>query len=181
MKTTRLLIPVLLFSALFIQNCKRGDDPTDPHDHNEEELITTVEIHLEASDGTHTMATWKDADGDGGEDPTIDDLILDTNMTYTASLEFLAEEEDEVHDVTHEIEDEAAEHIVCFNSSISELSISRTDSDGTYEIGLESEWVTTAAKTGTVTISLKHQPDVKDGTCSPGETDIEVTFPVIIE
>jgi hypothetical protein len=27
-------------------------------------------------------------------------------------------------------------------------------------------------------IALKHQPKSKDGTCDPGETDVDVTFPL---
>jgi hypothetical protein len=45
-----------------------------------------------------------------------------------------------------------------------------------YEVGLQSQWTTGNAENGTTQIVLKHQPDVKDGTCAPGETDIDVTF-----
>src|SRR3990167_2160051 len=56
-----------------------------------------------------------------------------------------------------------------------------TNSDGTYEVGLLSSWVTQAISTGETTITLKHQPGVKNGQCDPGETDIELTFHTIIE
>ena len=181
MKTSNFIL-YLLMSTLVITSCKRdGDDPDDPHDHNEEELITTVEIHLSKSSGNHVIAAWSDVDGPGGNDPVIDTIFIDTNTTYTAEIEFLNESGDKAHDITHEIEEEGDEHIVCFSESLSGLTITRTDSDGTHDIGLESEWATEASENGSITISLKHQPDVKDGSCTPGETDVEVTFPVLIE
>jgi len=169
-------------STLVFTACKRDDDdPDDPHNQNEEELITTVEIHLMGDDGSLAKAYWRDADGPGGNDPEIDTLHLDTNLTYTGMIEFLDESGDEIHDITHEIEEEGSEHIVCYDETIDELSITRTDSDGVYEIGLTSDWVTSNASSGTVSISLKHQPDLKDGTCAPGETDVEVIFPIVID
>ena len=180
MKSSNILLFIII-STLVLSSCKRDDDePDDPHNHNEEELITTVELHLHAIDGTHASANWSDVDGPRGEDPIIDTLVLDTNKTYSLHIEFLDESGDEVHDLTHEIEEEGSEHIVCYDETIDELSITRTDSDGVYEIGLTSDWVTSNASSGTVTISVKHQPDLKDGTCAPGETDVEVIFPIVI-
>ena len=68
----------------------------------------------------------------------------------------------------------------CFDVVDAHVNINRTDTDGTFEIGLQSEWVTTTASTGTVTVSLKHQPGIKDGTCDPGDTDVEIQFPIVI-
>lgn len=181
MKTT-LIKYILIPSIIFTVGCKRNiDDPEDPHDHNEEELITTVELHFTNSAGSHIMATWSDIDGPGGTDPVIDSLFLDTNSVYDVSIEFLNESGEEAEDMTHEIEEEDDEHLICFDVPSDNLTIDRTDSDGTFEVGLMSKWTTSEATIGSVTISLKHQPDVKDGTCVPGETDVEVTFPMVIE
>jgi hypothetical protein len=181
MKTT-LIKYLLIPSIIFTVGCKRDkDDPEDPHDLNEEELITTVELHFTNSTGTHIMAKWSDIDGPGGTAPVIDSLFLDTNSVYDVSIEFLDESGEEAEDMTHEIEEEDDEHLICFDASSDNLTINRADSDGTFEVGLMSKWTTSEATIGTVTISLKHQPDVKDGTCVPGETDVEVTFPMVIE
>lgn len=168
---------------LQLSACKRDDgEPDDPHDHNEEELITSVELHItESGSGNHFMATWSDLDGAGGESPKIDSIFLDTNSIYSVSIEFLDESDGHAHDLTDEIEEEADEHIICFESATTDLSVNRTDSDGIYEIGLESEWTTKDASSSSIRISLKHQPEVKDGTCTPGETDVEVTFPLVIK
>ncbi|MDC1221312.1 type 1 periplasmic binding fold superfamily protein [Salibacteraceae bacterium] len=175
---TTFLISIVLISI----SCKRDpDDPTDPIDVNEEELITTVRLNFENTASSNQFsASWTDKDGDGGDNPTIDSIYLDTNASYQVSIEFLDESSDEVEDITEEVQEEGVEHIVCLESSSSEIQIERTDSDGTYEIGLESKWTISNAANGSLTISLKHQPDVKDGTCNPGETDVEVIFPFAI-
>lgn len=179
MKT--LLKLLLISSIVFNISCKRdNDDPENPHEHNEEELITTVQLLFTDVSGSTINVTWKDVDGPGGTDPVIDSILLDTNSTYNVSIEFLDESGEETVDVTHEVEEEAGEHLICFETSTNLVAIERTDSDGKHEIGLSSKWTTTTASDGSVTISLKHQPDVKDGTCTPGDTDVEVTFPLVI-
>ena len=62
-----------------------------------------------------------------------------------------------------------------------DITIQRTDSDGNFEVGLQSLWETGTTGNGTVMIRLKHQPGVKDGTCAPGETDIELDFQTKVE
>ena len=74
------------------------------------------------------------------------------------------------------MEEEASEHLFCYDATNTNVSIVRTDSDGTFEVGIESRWFTGNVANGETTISLKHQPGVKDGTCAPGDTDVEVTF-----
>ncbi len=57
------------------------------------------------------------------------------------------------------------------------MNFQRFDTDGNSGVGLVSTWSHTGvADNGNVTIPLTHQPGVKDGTCEPGETDVEVTF-----
>ena len=40
---------------------------------------------------------------------------------------------------------------------------------------------TTDASTGTTTVTLKHQPDIKDGNILTGDTDVEVIFVTEVE
>ena len=174
------LIALLLFAPMVLISCKKDhDDPDDPHDHNDEELITTVNLTLTDADGGIVTAQWQDKDGDGGEAPTIETIGLNANTTYTVSIEFLDESHDPAEDITEEIAEEDEEHLICFATQTG-VTIDRTDSDGNYEVGLKSEWITSGAESGEVTIRLLHQPDVKDGTCDVGETDVEVTFPLVI-
>lgn len=50
-------------------------------------------------------------------------------------------------------------------------------------IGLKTRW-RTSASTGTTKfpfeVTLRHQPNIKDGTYTPGETDVQILFKVIV-
>jgi hypothetical protein len=186
-KTTHVLMMAALF-GLTLSACRTDDDlPEVPQPVvNEPEQITTVELHMDKADGSHVRATWSDPDGPGGNEPTIDDIALDTGSVYTVEVHFYDESGDSPVEVTNEIREEGDEHFICFELDPMELSnalsITPTDSDGTYAIGLDSEWTTTDAATGTLTLKLKHQVGgEKDGTCEPGGTDVEVVFNVAIQ
>jgi hypothetical protein len=64
------------------------------------------------------------------------------------------------------------------------LTVTITDHDTNtqqYPIGLETKFVTGAASTGWLRIVLRHQPNTKDGTYTPGSTDLDVGFNVTIQ
>lgn len=178
---------VLLITGL--SSCKKDEQkPDDHHDHNhehnEEELITTFTITFTDAAGIQPIveATFRDTDGEGGNPPTtFDNIVLQSNTTYNASISLLNESVTPTEDITQEIQEEGDEHIFCFEQTNVNITITRTDSDGTYGIGLTSDWTTSDASNGTVVISLKHQPGVKNGTCEPGETDIELLFNVEVQ
>jgi hypothetical protein len=173
------LISLILISI----GCKRDkDDPTDPIDINEEELITSVVLHFnDTESGVQFSSGWRDLDGPGGNSPVIDSIILETNSIYDVTLQFLDESKNPSTDITEEIKNEDQEHLLCFETSNSLVAIERTDSDGQFEVGLLSKWISEKTGDGSISVSLKHQPNVKDGTCNPGETDVEVEFPLIVE
>ncbi len=178
MKKITPIISFLALSMMVITSCNKKE-VINPDDDHEEELITTVTLELtDTADASNTTsATWADTDGVGGNDPTqMDTIDLNPNTVYYVDISFFNESVSPSEDITAEIQDEAAEHIICYTPS-GDLTIDRTDSDGTYEIGLTSLWtVGTLSSLDSVTVSLKHQPDEKDGTCTPGETDVEVQF-----
>lgn len=153
---------------------------------NEEELITTVEIHLSYTNNVVIdTVSFNDPDGDGGNAPTIDTLVLQSAKEYLVNLKFLdASDPSDIEDITLEIEAEDDEHLVCFETMNSTgISISKIDTDGTYAVGLTSRWTissSASSNNGTLKLTLKHQPGVKDGTCAPGDTDVEIDFPVVI-
>ena len=84
-----------------------------------------------------------------------------------------------------EIEEEDDEHEFFFTSSVSGLTISKTDTDGNGNpLGLETSITSGAAGSGSITVVLKHEPTKpNDGTSASagGSTDIEVTFNVTVE
>lgn len=186
MKTQDLKLPALflLLLLVFASSCK---DPENPNDENEEELITTFRLNFTEQGTSNTFsASFIDNDGEGGAPPAVFDTIsLAPNSVYDVSLELLDASNSNITgviDITEEILQEDNEHLFCFTPSDADnLSIQRTDSDGTFEVGLTSTWTTTDSDSTNVDIVLKHQPDgIKDGTCSPGDTDIELSFQVFI-
>jgi hypothetical protein len=150
------------------------------HKHDEGELITTVKLTLTSkSGGAAKTFIWSDPDGIGGNAPKQTDTIMcDSGIDYSGDLQFFNGDTD----ITSEIKNEGGEHFVCFTGPTSDvLEITYTDSDGKYPIGLSTEWKAKKKSSGLVRIALKHQPKKKDGTCSPGETDVDVTFPLWIK
>ena len=180
------IIALALALPVFFVSCD-DDDPDIP---NEEELITTVNYSLTPIGGGATVVlSFQDLDGDGGNAATITGGTLSANETYSASLELLNESEAPVEDITLEIEEEDLDHQFFFQSTIADLNISYSDMDSSGNpIGLETTLTTGAAGSGTITVTLKHEPmknaaGVSDGdiTNAEGETDIEVTFPVDVQ
>lgn len=182
-KTNYTIILAALFIS-FLIGCKKDNDtpspisPTTPPV-NEEELITSLIISFVDTAGVQPTVQYafRDPDGDGGNAPTQHDVIrLVANTYYNATVQLLNESVSPAEDITLEVEEEATEHLFCYDVTNTNVSIVKTDTDGTFEVGIQSRWFTGNVANGETTISLKHQPDVKDGTCAPGDTDVEVTF-----
>ncbi|MFM7731172.1 MAG: hypothetical protein ACKO6L_09045 [Flavobacteriales bacterium] len=178
-------ISALILTIIFA-SCKKDNDsanqPTPPS--NDGEIITSLILELtDTTTGSNSQSfAFRDLDAEGANAPVQWDTIrLAPQTVYDARIIVLNEISQPVDTLSLEIADEADEHLFCFDSNVPGLNILRTDSDGTFEIGLASRWFTPTAGTGEITVTLKHQPGIKDGTCLPGETDIEVTFPCIIE
>jgi len=167
--------------AMALSSCKKDEDlvKVPEPDLNESEVITTFKITFADVNGSQptVSASFIDLDGDGGNPPSVFDTIyLAPSTTYSAEILLLNEAANPTDTISNEVLDEAVDHLFCFTPSGANVSITRTDSDGVYELGLQSQWITGAASDGTTQIVLKHQPGIKDGSCSPGETDIELNF-----
>ncbi|MBI1266680.1 MAG: type 1 periplasmic binding fold superfamily protein [Cryomorphaceae bacterium] len=184
MKTFKLPITILVM-ILGIVGCKKDKDEVEtPPIVNEEEVITTVKLMFTDIDGmaADTEAVFRDPDGEGGQSPDIfDDIVLAAGTTYQCTILLLNETVTPIDTISNEVLAEGDEHLFCFDVAGADATIVRTDTDGTYEIGLESQWTTGLASQGTVTVVLKHQPGIKDGTCGIGETDVEVVFDATIQ
>ncbi|WP_051718969.1 hypothetical protein [Hymenobacter sp. IS2118] len=175
------LAAVLLALPFAFSACKDDKDPVPAEDN---EQITTV-IYLltpTTGSGAPVTVTWRDVDGTGGNAPVIGTLNLLPNTTYTGDITLFDETKSPAENITEEVEEESDEHLFIYQGTpASLLSITRTDRDAkNLEIGLATRVVTTAAGTGTLKITLRHQPGSKDGSATPGDTDVEVTFPVTV-
>jgi hypothetical protein len=172
---------LLALPLLATTSCKNDDDDPEPDEENE--LITTVRYTLTPSTGGPAVTVeYKDLDGAGGNAPTVGSLTLAPNTTYTGAVSFLDESKTPAADITAEVNAESHEHLVVYVPTPANLlTISRTDRDrNNLEVGLATRLVTTSAATGTLKVTLRHQPDGKNGQPEPGSTDAEVTFPVTV-
>jgi hypothetical protein len=183
---------LLIFSTLFLAitcftSCSNDDEVEVP---NEEEVITEVIYTLiSQTDPTDIVVfTFLDADGEGGADGTSTTLgNLKASTAYNGTITFTNTIEGE--DITEEIDEERDEHQIFFETTVSGMTLAYTDEDSNgFPVGLTSTATTDAAGTGTLKITLRHEPAKDaDGVAAGdianagGETDIEVTFDVTVE
>ncbi len=176
------LAALLLAAPLVFSACKKDEDPEPDEDNEQITTVTYVLTPTTAGASTATV-TWRDVDGPGGNAPTIGTLNLKANTSYTGAITLLDETKNPVANVTDEVAKESDEHLFIYEGTpASLLSITRTDRAAkNLEIGLTTRVVTTAAGTGSLKITLRHQPGSKNGTATPGDTDAEVTLPVTVQ
>ena len=184
-------ILALLF-IVALSSCKKDDDqdtvtPTPP---NEEEVITKMEVRLSPSMGGDTVImTFNDPDGDGGVDPTITGGILAANTDYSGDIQLYNETETPIEIVTEEILEEDDEHQFFFDVQLGATTWAYADMDDNMNpIGQMFTLTTADALSGTLKVTLRHEPEkeaegVSDGdiTNAGGETDIEVEFDVEVQ
>jgi hypothetical protein len=143
-------------------------------------LITTVKLVFVDSAGVLPEQTfeWRDLDGEGGNSAQIDTIKLQAQKTFNVSILLLDESKSPIDTISNEVFEEGVDHMFFFSHSTVNISTNILDFDANgLGIGLQSKWVTASTSVGTSNIILKHQPGVKDGTQTPGETDIDVLFP----
>lgn len=175
-----------LIAAVSLTSCNT-DDPDIP---NEEELITTLIYTLTPQAGGNVVEfRFTDLDGDGGDAPVITNGTLVANTTYDGAVMLLNESETPSEDITEEVEEEDEEHQLFYTVTTANATVAYADADSDGNpIGLATTLTTTGASTGTMMITLRHEPDkgatgVSGGdiTNAGGETDIEVIFDVTIQ
>lgn len=170
-------------------SCNKDKDPVPvpPPVVNEPETITTIKLMFTDSSGATSpvTATFNDPDGDGGNPPTQKDTIrLLANKTYYTRIVLLDVTKSPVDTISNAVEEEANDHMFFFHTTGGNLTISYDDLDTNnppLHLGLKTLWRTAAAGNGSVRVILKHQAGVKNGTETPGETDVDVTFPMKIQ
>lgn len=191
-------LPIYLFAALSIgfASCE-SEDPTPE---NEGEVITDVTLNFQELDGSGnsvgTPFSAKASDPEGievGATPTIETVTLAKGKNYRMTISVTNAIEGE--DITAEILAEGDEHQFfflgsAFSSNI--LTISYDDPSGEL-IGLQNK-LTVSSSPGTnntqIQVVLRHDldknypgatnPNFADYVQAGGETDLDITFPVVI-
>lgn len=178
MKTKNLFLAFLLAGVSFVA-CK------DEHAHDEQENINTVRLLIRdvVSSGNATTYTWTDPDGAGGNPPRIDSIRLDSNKTYTVEARFLDGSTTAEKDYTDEIKAESIAHLIVWTVNGANVTVSNrsTDTNGK-DFAQTANLTTTRRSNGTLNLILKHNPDKSAANPAlTGETDVEVTYPIIVK
>lgn len=197
MKTIKFLSLALITGTFFV-SCSSDDN--DPEEINEEETITTMTVTLvPQGGGTTVVLSSRDLDGDGPNPPAIDvSGGLAESTVYGGAVVLLNETETPAENVNEEIEGEADEHQFFFDVGGSlNVTTDYADDESDYvseatgenftstnPVGIVFTLTTTDASTGTLTVTLRHEPKKpNDGSLADagGETDIAQTFDLTIE
>ncbi|MAT53055.1 MAG: type 1 periplasmic binding fold superfamily protein [Saprospirales bacterium] len=169
---------VLATTFAFIFSACDDDNDVVP---NEQELITTVRLTF-TSGNESLVFNAIDADGPGGNPLVVDEVNLAANTTYQLSVAFLDEQDPaNAEDITEEVREESTEHLVCYEATgVPSPTGLDLDANGK-TLGLKATYTTADAASGSLKVILKHEPD-KDAAnpCATGETDVEVTFNVVV-
>jgi hypothetical protein len=201
----RHLFSLFLATSLSVHTACSDDDVEGGG--NEEEVITTITLSFTpAGGGEAVTAAFDDADGDGGEAPTVDPINLATATTYDLTVRFQNKLETPAEEITDEVRDESDEHQLFFTGTAvngpasdqpgAPLAHTYSDADGNgLPVGLSNAIVTTTG-TGTLTVVLRHLPPVNDVAVKtaelastvradglaalPGESDVQVDFAVTV-
>ena len=89
MKLNVAILAILMFASCVDSKEK----PSNPHNQNEEEVITTLKFQLTDTNGVQTTFVYSDPDGDGGNNPVQHDTIYLSTMKY----EFMRQLDNEQH------------------------------------------------------------------------------------
>jgi len=183
MKNLKIFFLTLL-STTIILSCDDDDDTPAPI--NEEETITTLILTLEERNNpTAQPIEFSFQDLGAGTVTIADGFTLTANANYRATVQVLDETDpNDVEDITEEVEEEDDEHQFFYLLPNSNITVLYNDSDDDGNpIGIETTFDVGAAESGTMTVTLLHEPDkdaagVSDGdpTNAGGETDISVNF-----
>lgn len=179
-------LSVLFFVAFVAQcslytSCTKKDDTPD----EEQELITTLKIVATNITNAADVRTFmfKDLDGAGGNEPTIDNIALPANAVYNVAIEVLDESKTPAESITAEIAAEKNDHQFFFVPSAGlNLTNSYQDvDDNSLPVGLATRFTTGTTSTGVLSVTLKHQPGIKNNNINTGETDIQVNFSTVVQ
>ncbi|MCX2744052.1 hypothetical protein OO013_09260 [Mangrovivirga sp. M17] len=188
------MLALALLLGLGLQSCSEDEAPAPE---NEEEVIDKVVLTFTPDGGGNPIAvTALDPDGEGSSPFETSDITLSASTNYTLGVEFFNTATDE--NITEEVSAEGEEHMTfygwtegLFSDPTGNGNIDVRDDDVNYldydsnslPVGLSTTWKTGEAASGDFRLVLKHQPGLKTATSTVevGETDVDLTFNLIIE
>lgn len=187
-----LLVGLLFAFGLGFTAC--SDDDEAPDEEEGVEVITNLTLRFTpAGSGAAVTAEAIDPDGAGSAPLEVQGPInLAAGTEYTLTFDIInALDPNDPEDIGEEIAEEDDEHQFFFaftdgiftdptgNGNIDNAAdaINYNDEDGNgCALGLSTSWTTSDMQSGTFTVRLQHQPDIK--TCSTGANDGDTDFNV---
>lgn len=184
MQLLRKTMIVLVAASVAIASCskEKGVAPVDDN-----EAITTATLQLTNAGSATDVVTATVENLNTSAVFTNATLRLKPNTTYNAKVLLFDKTKTPTLDVSAEVSNERNEHLFIYTpASTLKLTVTITDRDtnpapGPYPVGLTSTFVTGVASTGKLQLVLKHQPNAKNGTPTPGTTDLDTSFDVVIQ
>ncbi len=177
---------LLLIAGLIIafSACKKDEKTVSPPVPGNEFLTTVQLVVTNTADPADNKTVAVKQLPDQPIDYSKAALTLKKNAVYAMSVKFLDETKTPAGNVTDDIYDRRNYHLICFTvSGGANLTVTRTDKDTNnppLAIGLQDNFATGAASTGSLNVQLRHQPNAKNGSCDPGSSDADVDFPITI-
>lgn len=185
---------VFTSTILAFSSCKK-DDPKNPVATNPQEVLTTVIINGYYQNDSNNLKhqfsyKWEDLDGDGGNTPTIDTLVLDTGITYHCQVLILDKTKTPFDTVSFEIEEKKNEHQFFYTPSaglIGKFSTEILDFDDnnpklpvglSFNLSTKSNQSYALALLGTLNVVLSHYDGIPKNTSKSPESDIDINFPI---
>ncbi|MFN8308514.1 MAG: hypothetical protein U0T73_01005 [Chitinophagales bacterium] len=148
-------------------------------------LVTTLRVYTEDFSDTTARDTFEFIDYDAiGANPAYktDTIRLAANHHYKVMIQPCNDVQLPHIDYSPVITEAARNYFMVgipqpFN--LMTTKILDKDSDN-LPLGLHQEWTTGAASSGSYSLKLRYQPGIKNGTETPGISDAETVFPLII-
>jgi hypothetical protein len=181
---------IFLFLTILLFSCKKDDPHLDDHDDNE--LITSVQLKFDIAQGNDVLVKAEDKNGDGVFE-LIEPITLDRNSIYDVEVGIYDDSKPVRVDVTESIREESDFHLFVYKilpTNLATVLITDKDKNG-LAFGSKAKVTTNnivADKSlgGKFRFMLKHQPPVngkpvKNGDENFGSTDIDLTFDLIIK
>ena len=185
MQSVRKSLWLVVAVSLLVGACKKDEQNVAPTDDNE--AITTAILSLTNTVSAQDVVTATIESINTTPDLTKATLNLKANATYSGTVQLYDKTQTPTLDATVEIREKANEHLFVYTPSVANLlTVTITDHDtnpapGPYPIGLTFTVKAGAASTGKLKVQLRHQPNAKNGTSTPGSDDLNVDFPVVIQ
>lgn len=188
-------LTILTIATIFAFSSCKKDDPKKPVATNPQEVLTTVLIsgyNLNDSLNTNYQFSykWEDLDGDGGNNPIIDTITLDTGVVYRCKVLILDKTKTPFDTVSIAIEEEKNEHQFFYTPSANLIGKFRTeildfdDNNPKLPVGLKLNLLTKSNQSyslpliGNLNLVLSHYDGVAKSVSKSDESDIDINFPI---